>query len=491
MQAKSARVTFFGFMGAVLWLPLLVWFTSQACCSSADGDCSHTPPTVAAASEVPPEPAANGLSQEGPWLLQAGQEGISACNQDGSGQTLLFEADAFLPADVTLYAGGAQKLNIVAAPSGGRTALVSIDNPATLEGLTLHILTLPDGTSQTITPLIAPEIEASDEMLGSDREDFARKVLIGSPKWSSDGQQLAFLAALEAPLFDLYIYDVTTNEIQRLTPGTYSLVEFSWSPDGRHLLFWGADWLEPVFPGLGVVSALGNSAPALYPDMFPKAQGSFIGWTGPETYLLHAWNIPKGNHDLRQFDILTGESISIWPGVFSDIAVDPNFVQMGLCLNVDEAEFHTQDNAGVYWIDLGSLAFQNVAPGCEGWIEWWPVLDSFLYGDGELYQLTSGGQAVMLTEDPGLVERFPDGEWQYRLNVTGSLPGLQIAPQGGDWIDVHPFPIEMLKWRPDGEGLFFLDRQGNLYQAHAPGFDPAAIGQNIQFIDWVFMDENQ
>lgn len=153
---------------SLLGLPFLIWQISTACCSSVDGDCSHTPPKVGAASD-----AATSFSAEGPWLLQAGQEGIIARNQDGSNPTPLLEAGAFSPADVTLNAGDVQQLNIVSAPSGGRAALVTIENPETLDGLVLHILTLPEGTSQTITPLIAPEIEASDEMLGSDLSVFA------------------------------------------------------------------------------------------------------------------------------------------------------------------------------------------------------------------------------------------------------------------------------------------------------------------------------
>jgi len=431
-----------------------------------------------------PDSPAQPLSPEGPWLLLVSNEGLHACNQDGSGLTLLTDADTFGVLDVTLNAGAPRQLNIATAPSGGRAALVAIENTTTLHGLALHMLTLPDGTIELITPLVAPEIEAADQRLGSDREDFARKVLIGSPQWSPDGQRLAFLAALESPVFDLYVYDAETEIMQRLTMGQSSPSGFSWSMDGRYLVFWGANWLEPLLSGLGVVDAQGNSAPTVYQDLFPQAEGSFIGWINPQTYLIHSWNIAKGNHDLRQFNILTGDSLAVWRDVFTSVARDPQSNRMGLCLTPDEAEFHGQTNAGVYLIDPDDLKLQKIVDSCQ-WIEWWQSLGSFIFADEYLFQLMLDGELVMLEEDMSPAELSPDGQWMYRMNAIDGFPGLQIASIDGEWVDVYAGLIDTIKWRPDGEGLYFLDNQGALFSATLPDFDPIELGQGVYFIDWL------
>jgi len=56
------------------------------------------------------------------------------------------------------------------------------------------------------------------------------------PAWSPDGRFVAF-AALAGGLTDLYLYDLETDSLRRLTNDAYADLEPAWSPDGRKIAF--------------------------------------------------------------------------------------------------------------------------------------------------------------------------------------------------------------------------------------------------------------
>ena len=59
---------------------------------------------------------------------------------------------------------------------------------------------------------------------------------IFTPTWSPDGQSVAF-AALAGGLTDLYLYNLTTQQLHRLTNDGFADLQPAWSPDGRYLAF--------------------------------------------------------------------------------------------------------------------------------------------------------------------------------------------------------------------------------------------------------------
>lgn len=62
-------------------------------------------------------------------------------------------------------------------------------------------------------------------------------VSIGSPSWSSDNKKIVFPAADFSGKNDLYILDVTTNELKRLTNDYYDDRDPDFSPDGSYIVF--------------------------------------------------------------------------------------------------------------------------------------------------------------------------------------------------------------------------------------------------------------
>ncbi|MBK9331037.1 MAG: PD40 domain-containing protein [Ignavibacteria bacterium] len=62
-------------------------------------------------------------------------------------------------------------------------------------------------------------------------------VSIGSPSWSRDGSKLVFPASDFGGINDLYILDIATNDLKRLTNDYYDDRDPDFSPDGKYIVF--------------------------------------------------------------------------------------------------------------------------------------------------------------------------------------------------------------------------------------------------------------
>src|SRR3989442_3490631 len=59
---------------------------------------------------------------------------------------------------------------------------------------------------------------------------------IFDPTWSPDGRRVAFVA-LVGGLMDLFIYDLQSGALKRVTEDPFAELQPAWSPDGRHIAF--------------------------------------------------------------------------------------------------------------------------------------------------------------------------------------------------------------------------------------------------------------
>ncbi len=420
---------------------------------------------------------------EGPWLLVIADEGVYVHDVDGSNPRRLSDKSGYVLPEISLEAGFTSLTNVFPSPEGGYAAIVQVEDTETLQGIKLQLISLPTGIIETITPLIAPEFDQPEGLKGYERQDFARRALTTSPVWSPDGKRLAFLAGLENPSFDLYVYDLQSGYLLRLTDGTIPLWGFSWAPDGEHLLFWDSASLNPT---TGVVPADGSTPAVLFPDLFPNAQGEFLGWLDVHTYALYARNA-EGRHNLRALDVTTGEEKVVWEGRFDSLAYDPADRLLAVCVSEDTAQINQQPVFGVFIINPLEPAGTQEAVNCLD-IAWQPHLNAFtFFTDQGAYQVAPGGSSTEFNPDATPILKSPNGGWQYSILPAEDFNILLVttSPEG-EWKQVYAGPVltEIL-WRVDDEGIFLLNSDSQLSYLPAPSFTPVEIGGNIQHVAWV------
>lgn len=61
-----------------------------------------------------------------------------------------------------------------------------------------------------------------------------------TPRWSPDGERVAFSGFVEGGYRDIYVHEVATGQTRRITADRHIDMSPSWSPDGRYILF-GSD----------------------------------------------------------------------------------------------------------------------------------------------------------------------------------------------------------------------------------------------------------
>ncbi len=99
-----------------------------------------------------------------------------------------------------------------------------------------------DRTSRRIAIAIVagahPAIAVFDGETGRKEQEFPIETLdeIFNPTWAPDGHAIAFTGQSRG-LTDLYVLDVNTRKVQRLTNDAFAELQPAWSPDGRTIAF--------------------------------------------------------------------------------------------------------------------------------------------------------------------------------------------------------------------------------------------------------------
>jgi dipeptidyl aminopeptidase/acylaminoacyl peptidase len=107
----------------------------------------------------------------------------------------------------------------------------------------------PDG-SRVAYVVTCPNLEEDryDRAIWIDAAQFTNGPGDSSPRWSPDGEQLAFLRASDADPAQLTIIDVNGGEARTITDFDEGVEAVEWSPDGEKLLVvavtWAQDWAE-------------------------------------------------------------------------------------------------------------------------------------------------------------------------------------------------------------------------------------------------------
>ena len=190
--------------------------------------------------------------------------------------------------------------------------------------LTLNLLKLETKETRTITPLLSKDypnnfVEAAkklnDPYITADSlyQAFVNGIT-RSIAWSPDGQYLAFSGQMDGLSSDLYVYDMVTKRIQRLSSGDQELQWINWSPDGKWIVHSSVYWVGEGMSFDIYAAALDGS-----PVRSLSTSSLYDGietWLTPHVYFENDNQNGPGDYGLRLVDIDTGEITKIWDGAF-------------------------------------------------------------------------------------------------------------------------------------------------------------------------------
>jgi hypothetical protein len=142
-----------------------------------------------------------------------------------------------------------------------------------------------------------------------------------SPTWSPDGRLIAF-AALIGGATDLFVIDLATTNVRRLTNDQFADVQPAWSPDGRSIAFatdrfstrlgdlrWGALQIAVIAVDSGVISRIGATGVTSERDPAWSADGSCVFFVGDHADVSNVFRFElAGGRVFQVTDVETGVS---------------------------------------------------------------------------------------------------------------------------------------------------------------------------------------
>lgn len=421
---------------------------------------------VALSSGAQPGLAASpALSASGPWLVFRAGDRISAVDADGTG-LVSFDTPALLT-----YG----ELARGASPAGKWLAFRSGDL-ATSANATLNLLRLPDGALRPIARLLTPAIE---QAAAEDRAEPA--IAVSMPDalaWSPDGQYLAFVAAIDGPSSDLYVYDARRDKVTRLTDGRNEAASLTWSPDSKSIVHLeveqfgtGAGW---AVKAAWVAPAAGGRVRRLYTT---NSGGEiWLGWTAPDTLGVYSFDeIAPGK--ARLVNTRTGRSRTLYAGTFAEAALAPDAALAFIATSYDQ-----RLSEGVYLVSAPGRKPARIAEGSWSRVAWVEQAGRFIAsGPQGILSFATDGEIARIDEMPWFAAS-PDGA---RLVVWGNSafdarPGARIYTAGGQLVrEITKDSVDVAVWRPDSRGLFYVSN-GALYYSDLSSRRPRLVSRNVQ-----------
>jgi hypothetical protein len=439
------------------------------------------------ASPIEPEPASvqdttgqpqNGLSTIGPWLLLSTESGLWAMNEDGSHLTQLTEEVIFAPAE----------LNAAISQNNSYVAYITANDRATLQGLILKIISLPEGKLEHTIPLTVSENEPQPEHEMCDpKYEAARAITIGnSIAWSPDGTQLAFIGSLQGSSADVYLYSLSDESITRLSEETTQTYDLHWAPGGKNLIYFSATCFGTGAGfNMDAVWALRpneKSVTELYKTDEQSWGESFIGWGYGESesfYVATISGCPYKN--LRMVDIESKMVAPIHTECFDDVTTGPT----GMLAVITSSDFSDQPGLYIYGEHLAmdkyipepngrSLQFDTChilysVAGNQG-----PEIHSFnicqagdYYGKGDFPVFFAGGERWVWNEG---------GSFHLSGNNINAPVVLSKTPA------FYPFAITTGNQQDGFHDRLFFSSNDNLYMAVAPDYQPIPLVNNLRLL---------
>lgn len=415
------------------------------------------------------------LSEQGPWWVFSTKKCLWAINSDGSGLRRLTDPEYLL-----------SDLAEGVAPKGGH--LVYITGTNDINGLTLNLLSFPDGDSRIITLLSSPGSEPSDTSEGSVEYEAARAITyVKSFDWSPDGTSLAFMGMLQGPTSDLYVYSLAQDSIVRHTDGPTQGIRPIYSPLGDFILHAGVASMGSGagydMRGFWAGRADGSEFRSLL-DPTDSGDEVVVGWIDPETFLVYSWYAFGGMRNLRIINIVNGETYIIWEGCFLDtLALDESTGTVLLAVPSAYSGCIPGVDQGLYLVSALDGSSARIFEGEIRHILWYESASAFLFiAESGMFEVDRNDTILELDVPPD-ISWFPSISQDTQQIAWAGESGvwLGVLPELGDQPTLKIFDraCRFTTWSPDGTQLIIVDRNGSLYIARAPKFVPVLVASDL------------
>jgi Tol biopolymer transport system component len=421
--------------------------TIDASINPTETTAPETQPTDAS-QQTPSENVSNDepLNAAAPWLLIESSQGLWAANPDGSALRQLTNVD---------YWRGNLKQAI--QPAGNHIVFLTPGN-YDFHHMALNLLSLPDGQITKITDLTSASTEAYAD-LNPGETGFEALRAIGemvSYAWSPDGSQLAFSGVMDGPSADIYLYNVQTGAITRVSQDPAQDFAPSWSPDGNHLLYLAADGFGTgagwTMSGVWAADGTGGNPTQLFAS--DSAGEVLEGWLDNTTVVIATWDQPCGLQKLRLLNLDSNQTSILDSDCFNSATTDGYY---GVALY--------SNSSGIYILTAEDHTPIQVDPAGDAFIDRrYPADQVFTV------RFNSGGLATFgnLSQYDYQVSPVQASSYELDVAIYGAIwgwtsqnevhPGAWITGPGVDIGQIYDSPSILPIWNQDNDLLFFASQ---------------------------------
>lgn len=289
--------------------------------------------------------------------------------------------------------------------------------------------------------------------------------------WSPDGRFISFAGQMDGLSSDLYVYEIETESIRRLSSENQQIQSLEWSPDGKWILYSSAYEV-----GMGMkfdifVASIDDDFKYL-----STSSSIFWMWLDKNSFILHDTENVVGDYGFRLVNIATGKTSEIWGGPVIKYGLNTETRKFLFATHLfSHSPSLTLDPdpdfvPGLYLMDLDTFSIENIKYPTETGLHPSSFIDEF-NPNGNLFVVTSNDGRInpYLISDTGEltvlslngVQRIvssPDSN----LWIAISDSALDIYSTNNTLINtVHlPFqdaPTAFFVWRPDSAGIFIVN----------------------------------
>lgn len=318
--------------------------------------------------------------------------------------------------------------------------------------------------------------------------------------WSPDGKYLAFAGQMDGLSSDLYVYEIETKTIRRLSSGLQQLQWINWSPDGQKILYASTYLLgmETVYDVYSVDFDGSNTIKL----SSSTSNATNIEWLNSETYIENDNANVLGAYNLRLVNCVSGRITSIWKGSYTQYSIDSNqelLIISAFLPDIDPFDYFagatTDTTSGLYLINLSTLEKNKIELESDGdYLKY--RFHPFNLNDQKFILLGEGVESYFLSKNLALIPidfKNVNVSVSPNQNLWVGINNQSINVYSQDNILINSLPISIqypignrIVWNVDSSGFFLLN-QTEVYFVNIQNNSISLLETNL-FTDHRFQD---